>query len=134
MTRSAGSRENPRPRRAAFTAMGGERGSRDTRGWATEARGFADGLASGAEFDHPESWVVDARGNVFVADSFNHRIRRVSPSGIVSTLAGGKSGFVDGIGRDASFNVPRDIALDSAGDLVVVDSENHAIRKMEIFP
>ena len=60
----------------------------------------------------------------------HYAIMTVSPTGVISLLAGGKQGFVDGQGRDARFNIPRGIAVDKDGNLLVADCNNHAIRKV----
>ena len=90
--------------------------------------GFADGDGSSAQFFSPHGVAVDGVGNVYVADTANHRIRVVSPSGSVSTLAGGSWGFADGSGMSAQFNSPRGVAVDSAGNVYVADMGNNRIR------
>jgi len=95
--------------------------------------GFADGPAATAKFWSPSGVAVDTAGNVYVADTNNNRIRKITPAGVVSTLAGsstGASGFTDGTGSAASFNYPNDVALDTAGNLYVADWSNNAIRKI----
>ena len=91
--------------------------------------GFEDGQGSAAQFGGPCSIVIDAAGNLYVTDS--HRIRKVTPDGTVSTLAGGEEGFADGEGSAAQFNQPFGIAIDAAGNLYVADTFNHRIRKIE---
>ncbi len=91
--------------------------------------GFADGIGTEAKFFTPIDVVVDAAGNLYVADYNNHRIRKITPAGVVSTLAGsGAPGFRDGTGTLANFNVPASVAMDTAGNLYVADSRNHCIR------
>ena len=94
--------------------------------------GSADGTGSDARFYDPSSVAVDSAGNVYVADSGNDTIRKITPSGVVSTLAGlaGSSGSVDGTGSDARFSSPRGVAVDSAGSVYVADLGNHTIRKI----
>ena len=93
--------------------------------------GFADGLRTTAQFAGPHGLVIAIDGTVYVADRDNHRIRMISPSGIVSTLAGsGVAGFADGFGSSAQFNNPIGIAIDKNGDLYVADETNHRIRKV----
>jgi sugar lactone lactonase YvrE len=94
--------------------------------------GSADGTASAASFNFPESLAVDNAGNVYVADTDNHTIRKITPSGVVSTLAGlaGVGGTTDGAGSAARFHFPNGVAVDSGGNIIVADSGNSAIRKI----
>ena len=93
--------------------------------------GFADGEGYVAQFHEPRGITIDAAGNLYVADERNHRIRKITPKGEVSTLAGnGEEGFTDGQGSDARFNSPFGIAVDAAGNLYVVEDENPRIRKI----
>ncbi len=95
--------------------------------------GTQDGLGSNARFNSPVGLTTDAAGNVYVADFNNHRIRKVTPSGLVTTLAGtsnGAYGFQDGTGTAASFYYPIALAFDPAGNLIIADYFNHAVRKM----
>ncbi|MDB5102137.1 MAG: hypothetical protein JWM80_6558 [Cyanobacteria bacterium RYN_339] len=90
-----------------------------------------DGPAAGAQLLAPAGLARDAAGNMFVADAAAHLIRKTAPDGSVSTIAGsGTPGFADGQGAAASFNAPAGIAVDSAGNLIVADAGNHAIRKI----
>ena len=94
-------------------------------------QGFADGPGAAATFNSPLGIAVDKVGNLFVGDNGNNRIRRVTPAGSVSTLAGsGAAGAADGSGTAATFNGPSGIALDTAGNLYVADTSNHRIRKV----
>jgi sugar lactone lactonase YvrE len=92
--------------------------------------GYADGSGTGAQFYRPVGVVVDAQGNVFVADLFNHKIRKITPSGGVTTIAGSTYGYADGSAYSAKFAFPAGLALDKEGNLYVADSENHRIRKI----
>jgi sugar lactone lactonase YvrE len=94
--------------------------------------GRADGLGSNARFRNPWSVAVDTAGNVYVADMSNDTIRKVTPDGQVSTVAGqaGMSGSADGFGPNARFNDPFGVAVDSAGNVYVADSGNDTIRKI----
>jgi hypothetical protein len=93
--------------------------------------GNADGTGSAALFNTPTGITVDAAGYCYVADQANNRIRKISPAGVVTTLAGSSPGFADGTGTAASFSTPRDIELDPAtGNLYVADYSNHRIRKV----
>ena len=95
--------------------------------------GFADGTGPVARFSSPHSVAVDySTRNFFVTDTVNHRIRKVTPNGVVNTLAGsGTSAFANGAGTGASFSHPRGIAVDSStGDVIVADTHNYRIRKV----
>ncbi|MCA8256399.1 hypothetical protein LGM89_24320 [Burkholderia sp. AU31624] len=93
--------------------------------------GSTDGAGMGATFDHPSGVAVDAGGALYVADTASNKIRKISPAGLVTTLAGsGQSGSTDGLGGNASFNHPTGIAVDGAGSLYVADTENNLIRKI----
>lgn len=91
--------------------------------------GYLDGPGNLAQFKSLINIVADPQGNVYVADAFNYVIRKISPSGVVSTLAGdGVYGFVNGSGSMARFRYPTRITIDPQGNLYVVD--NYRIRKI----
>jgi len=98
---------------------------------AGSTRGSADGVGTSAQFNYPYGVEVDAAGTVYVADYYNNRIRKVTPEGLVSTLAGSTEGFRDGLGRSAQFNRPSGVAVDAAGNVYVADSFNNRIRRIE---
>jgi len=102
----------------------------------TGAAGFAgEGVAAtGAQLHEPRGLALDSKGNLFVADSYNHRIRKVSAEGIITTVVGtGTRGFAGDGGQAAAaqLNFPEGVAVDSAGNLFVADSGNHRVRKVE---
>lgn len=93
--------------------------------------GFADGTGSAAKFWTPTGVAADTDGNLYVTDGINNRLRKVNPSGIVSTLAGsGRAGAADGTGAQASFNAPLGVAVDGSGNVYVADGNNRCIRKV----
>jgi streptogramin lyase len=92
---------------------------------------FADGIGTNATFNNPRAVSVDSAGNVYVGDITNHRIRRITPSGVVTTLAGnGGTTFADGTGTNATFNEPYGVAVDLGGSVYVTDMNNKRIRKI----
>lgn len=93
-------------------------------------QGFANGAGTSARFDIPIGIVKDAAGNLFVCDRDNHKIRKITPAGMVSTFAGSTMGFAEGTGTAAQFNQPYSITIDASGNLYVGDRINHAIRKI----
>jgi sugar lactone lactonase YvrE len=96
------------------------------------SRGDADGTGAAALFNFPDSVAVDATGNVYVADTFNDSVRKITPAGVVTTLAGsaGISGSNDGTGANALFNQPYGVAVDATGNVYVADTANATIRKI----
>jgi hypothetical protein len=94
--------------------------------------GFLDTIASHARFNSPSNLCVDSSGNIFVSDFNNHRIRKISTSGLVTTYAGsGVAGYKDGNADSAQFCYPRGITVDDSGNVFVADSWNHRIRKID---
>jgi sugar lactone lactonase YvrE len=97
-----------------------------------KAGGFKDATGTAAQFISPLGIAVDMTGNVYVADWGNHRIRKVSPAGVVTTLAGdGQLFFADGEASAAHFHYPSGIAIDPAGIIYVADQFNNRIRRIE---
>jgi sugar lactone lactonase YvrE len=102
--------------------------------------GTADGTGPAARFFDPTGIAVDAAGNVYVADTFNSTIRKITPAGVVSTLAGlaptpsnpdpSNRGSANGTGPAARFNSPRGLAVDGSGNVYVADTLNSLIRKI----
>ena len=92
--------------------------------------GGDDGPGAFAHFSSPQG-IVYARGGLVVADSGNHRIRFVTLSGVVSTLAGSTAGFADGAGVSAQFNSPAGLAVDGAGNIYIADLLNNRVRKLD---
>ncbi|WP_412850404.1 T9SS type A sorting domain-containing protein [Chryseobacterium sp. PMSZPI] len=92
--------------------------------------GNADGTGTAAQFNRPTGITVDNAGNLYVVDSASGRIRKITPQGQVSTLAGNYYGYAEGTGTAALFNRPEGIAVDTAGNLYVADMDNNRIRKI----
>jgi sugar lactone lactonase YvrE len=95
-------------------------------------KGNADGPGATAQFNFPHSLAVAGNGTVYVADTDNHTVRKITATGVVTTLAGaaGQSGSQDGPGAAVRFKSPAGIALDASGALYVTDAANHTVRKI----
>lgn len=94
--------------------------------------GYADGTGSEAKFRTPYGVTIDAQGNVYVADSGNHKIRKITPEGVVTTLIGTSYGYEDGTGTDVKFAFPQGLAIDAQDNIYVADTNNKKIRKITI--
>lgn len=92
--------------------------------------GYLDGIGTEALFSNPNGICADAQGNLFVADKSNNRIRKITPSGEVSTIAGSTEGYQDGVGTNAKFNFPQGICIDALGNLYVTELFNFKVRKI----
>jgi len=91
-----------------------------------------DGSVDSSAFNQPIGLDSDAEGNIYVADAGNHAIRKIAPDGTVTTIAGdGVLGFRDGVGSEARFYYPSDVAVAADGSIYVADTLNHAIRKID---
>ncbi|MFC2134218.1 NHL repeat-containing protein [Bacteroidota bacterium] len=101
--------------------------------------GFKDGTGNEAHFNYPRGIVIDSKGNLYVGDSWNHRIRKITPAGVVSTFAGyadeigteSRGTLKDGKGADARFGTPCGLAIDKNDNIYVADALNHAARKID---
>jgi sugar lactone lactonase YvrE len=98
-----------------------------------DTAGYRDGASNVAEFNNPLGICTDKAGNVYVADTYNNVIRKISPTGYVSTLAGNDTiGYRDGINANAEFNLPVDVASDTSGNIYVTDNGNQLIREISV--
>ncbi len=108
------------PGTAAITPLAGQDG----------VAGFANGTGATAKFDRPYGMTL-LGDDILVADQNNHRIRRITPAGAVTTFAGlGTAGFANGTRATACFNGPQDVKIDSLGNIFVADNNNHRLRKI----
>jgi sugar lactone lactonase YvrE len=94
--------------------------------------GYLDSLAGEAQFARPEGVAVDSIGNIYVSDTYNHAIRKIDTTGLVSTFVGGTRGFLDSIGIHAKFNYPYHITMGPDHHIYVADASNHRIRKVSL--
>lgn len=98
---------------------------------AGSTQGDTDGAATNAQFHDPGGLRINASGDIYIADIGNSKIRKLSASGEVTTIAGNPlGGYVDGTLEEARFENPNDLHIDAQGNLIVVDSENFVIRKI----
>jgi hypothetical protein len=92
------------------------------------------GPATSAGLDYPRDMIQDHAGNTYVADAYNHRIRKVTPAGRISTFAGtGIAGFSGdgGLAKNAMLNSPNGMLFDPAGNMLVADGSNNRIRRID---
>lgn len=103
---------------------------------ATDTPEYRDGTGSAARFNKPEGIAVDAAGNLFIADTGSHTIRKMSPAGVVTTIGGlaGFPGAGSGVGDRARFKSPYGVAVDPSGNVYVADTSNHRIVKGTPLP
>lgn len=93
--------------------------------------GYADGTGSAAMFNRPSTLVLDAQGNVYVAEAGNLRIRKITSAGVVTTIAGnGSAGLVDGTGITAQIDIPGGMTIDAQGNIYFTQKDFHGIRKV----
>lgn len=93
-------------------------------------RAFVDGQGAAARLSSVAGLALDSEGNLYAADFYNHAVRKITPDGIVTTIAGGSWGYLDGVGRDAAFVYPIGITLDPNGNILVSDFYNENIRRI----
>jgi sugar lactone lactonase YvrE len=98
--------------------------------FAGSTAGHADGVGTAAKFEEPFGLCIGADDTIYVADWIANKIRKISPTGIVSTIAGSTWGYADGVGTAAQFKSPTDVCIDALGNLYVADSTNSKIRKI----
>lgn len=102
----------------------------EVRTWVGGERGFRDGLGESARFDAPTALASDGSGGVYVSDTGNARIRRVSALGVVTTVAGAGRAFRDGLAQHAGFVQPQGLWRSSDGMLYIADAGAHRIRRL----
>lgn len=94
--------------------------------------GFADGVGTSAQFNHPYGLVIDGSGNLYVSDEGNYRIRKITAAGMVTMLAGSSAGHIDGVGSAAQFYGPEGLTMDLSGNIIVGELENNSIRQVTL--
>ena len=105
--------------------------NQDTFTCSTVANVTTFGASASPAFNSPAGLAVDAAGNLYVADSANNQIRKITPGGTVTVLAGtGAVGSADGAANVATFNSPEGVAVDSSGNVFVADTDNNEIREI----
>jgi len=93
--------------------------------------GAGDGMGAGAQFNSPGGMAIDAQGNIYISDTFNNLIRKMTADGNVTTIAGnGTAGYADGPAANAEFYAPAGLAVDAQGNVYVADYGNNVIRKI----
>jgi len=105
----------------------------------TGVSGYNDGPADEAQFNYPRGICVDDAGNIYIGDSWNHRVRKITPAGMVSTWAGGGSSigvqsvgdYVDASDTAARFYTPCELSIDQFNNIFVADAYNHRIRMVD---
>ena len=117
-------------RKITFAAGSGDASSEAFAG--TGNWGYVEGAGTDAEFREPAGIVVDASDNLYVADRHNHRIRKITQSGEVSTFAGDGHGYQDGSLLSARFESPYGLSIDSSGDIFVSTLDGNRIRKIDV--
>tara|TARA_A100001015_G_scaffold50686_1_gene55866 strand:- start:65 stop:1180 length:1116 start_codon:yes stop_codon:yes gene_type:complete len=98
---------------------------------AGSTEGYTDGTGTNAQFDRPTGVAIDNDGSIIVVDTDNHRIRKIDSNGNVTTIAGSTAGYADGTGTNSQFYEPSGVAIDNDGSIIVADTENHRIRKID---
>jgi DNA-binding beta-propeller fold protein YncE len=95
-----------------------------------DGEGDKNGYVSIAQFRYPRDIAVDAKGNLFIADEGNHKIRKIDTNGNVTTYAGSVEGYLEGAAHEAQFSFPYGIGVDNEGTIYVADTSNNSIRKI----